>query len=67
MRQGSRLIARVEPELALERTGDRAADVRAGVQRWAGVLERHIARAPDQWSVFEPIWSRPTGGRNGKR
>lgn len=58
MRDGGRLIAQVEPELVLERTGDRDADVRRGVQRWAQVLERHISRAPDQWSVFEPVWER---------
>lgn len=57
-REGSRLIARVEPELELPRSGDREADVREGVRRWAQVLERHIAQAPDQWSVFEPVWER---------
>jgi KDO2-lipid IV(A) lauroyltransferase len=55
-REGGRLIAQVEPELVLPRSGDRAADVREGVRRWAAVLERHVARAPEQWSVFEPVW-----------
>jgi lauroyl/myristoyl acyltransferase len=43
----------------LKRTGDRDADVRDGMRRWAAVLERSIARAPDQWSVFEPVWPAP--------
>ncbi len=55
-REGARLVARIGPELVLRRTGDRDADVRDGVLRWAAVLERSIARAPDQWSVFEPVW-----------
>lgn len=67
LREGSRLIASMAPELVLERTGDRDEDVRRGVQRWAAVLEQQIARAPEQWSVFESIWSRPpTEGRIGK-
>lgn len=47
-----------EEELVLARTGDREADVREGVRRWAEVLEPHIAAAPEQWSVFEPVWRR---------
>jgi KDO2-lipid IV(A) lauroyltransferase len=58
LRDGEQLRAYAEPELALERTGDHDADVRAGVRRWAAVLERQVARAPEQWSVFEPVWSR---------
>lgn len=57
-REGGRLVARIEPELVLRRTGDRDADVRDGMTRWAAALEAAIARAPDQWSVFEPVWSR---------
>lgn len=57
-REGTRLVARIGPELVLRRTGDRDADVLDGVRRWAVVLERAIAHAPDQWSVFEPVWER---------
>ncbi|HEX9436792.1 MAG TPA: lysophospholipid acyltransferase family protein [Candidatus Limnocylindria bacterium] len=57
-REHGRLIARIEPEIELERTGDRDADVREGVRRWAAVLERHVARSPEQWSVFERVWDR---------
>lgn len=56
-REGGRLVATFEPPLELVSTGDRAADVRAGVAAWARVLERHIARTPDQWTVFERVWS----------
>lgn len=57
-RHGGRLVARVEPELEIPRTGDRDADIREGVRMWAEVLERHVARTPDEWSVFEAVWER---------
>lgn len=57
-REAGRLIARIEPELDLPRTGDRDADVREGVRRWAAVLEQHVARNPEQWSVFDHVWGR---------
>jgi KDO2-lipid IV(A) lauroyltransferase len=57
-REGNVLRAVFEPELELSRTGDRDADVREGVRRWAEVLEPHIRVAPEQWSVFEPVWRR---------
>jgi phosphatidylinositol dimannoside acyltransferase len=54
---GNTLRATFEPELELPRSGDRHADVREGVRRWARVLEKHIRSAPEQWSVFEPVWA----------
>lgn len=57
-RDGDVLRAVFEPAIELERTGDRDTDVREGVRRWAGVLERHIRQAPEQWSVFEAVWRR---------
>jgi lauroyl/myristoyl acyltransferase len=57
-REGKSLRAVFEPELDLPRTGDREADVRAGVRLWAEVLERQIRVAPELWSVFEPMWRR---------
>jgi len=57
-RDGNTLRAVFEPELQLQRTGDRDADVRDGVRRWAAVLEPHISVAPEQWTVFEPVWRR---------
>jgi KDO2-lipid IV(A) lauroyltransferase len=57
-REGNVLHAAFEPELELVRTGDRDADIRDGVRRWAAVLEPQIGVAPEQWSVFEPVWRR---------
>ena len=50
------LTASFEPPLEIPNTGDRVADVREGVQRFARVLERYVRRAPEQWTVFEDFW-----------
>jgi KDO2-lipid IV(A) lauroyltransferase len=55
-RENGRLTASFEPPLDLVSTGDRDADVRDGVRKWAQVLEKYVRRAPDQWTVFEPVW-----------
>ena len=57
LRIGNALIASFEPPLELRSTGDRHADVRAGVEQWARVLETYVGRYPEQWTVFEPVWS----------
>ena len=57
-RDGNVLRAVFEPALELPRTGDREGDLREGMRRWVPVLERHIRWAPEQWSVFEPVWRR---------
>ena len=57
-RDGQRILAQILPELELRRTGDRESDVRDGVAAFARLLEDHIRRAPEQWSVFEPFWER---------
>lgn len=56
VRDGGRLRAFIEPEIELVRTGYRDVDVREGVRRWGAVLEPWIRRAPEQWSVFEPMF-----------
>jgi KDO2-lipid IV(A) lauroyltransferase len=53
------LTATFEPPLDIPNTGDRDADVREGVQRFARVLERYVRRSPDQWTVFEDFWHGP--------
>ncbi|MBI2773028.1 MAG: lysophospholipid acyltransferase family protein [Chloroflexi bacterium] len=58
LREGGQLHAVMGPELDLVRTGDRDADLRDGVQRWAAILEQWVARAPEQWSVFDRVWDR---------
>jgi KDO2-lipid IV(A) lauroyltransferase len=55
-REQGKLTASFEPPLELRVTGDRDADVREGVRRWALVLERYVRRSPDQWTVFERFW-----------
>jgi lauroyl/myristoyl acyltransferase len=57
-REDGRMCAIFEPELVLQRTGDHEADLRAGVQQWAKLLEKHVRAAPEQWSVFEAFWRR---------
>ena len=57
-RDGRRVLAQILPELELRRSGDREADVREGVAAFARILEEHVRRAPEQWSVFEPFWER---------
>lgn len=55
-REKGLLFARIEKPLDLVSTGDRDADVRAGVRQFAEVLERYIRERPEQWTVFEPVW-----------
>ena len=57
LRLGRALVASFEPPLELRSTGDREADVRAGVAQWANVLESYVRRYPEQWTVFERVWS----------
>ncbi len=44
------------PHIALERTGDREADVQHNARRVLAVMERWIAETPDQWLMYHPIW-----------
>jgi KDO2-lipid IV(A) lauroyltransferase len=53
------LTASFEPPLEIPHTGDRDADVREGIQRFARVLERYVRRTPEQWTVFEDFWHGP--------
>ena len=57
-REKGLLFARIEEPLELVSTGDRDADVRAGVRRFAAILERYIKEHPEQWTVFEPVWGK---------
>jgi lauroyl/myristoyl acyltransferase len=59
LRIGRALVASFEPPLELRSTGDRQADVRAGLVQWAKVLETYVRRYPEQWTVFERVWSAP--------
>ncbi len=57
LHEGRTLVASFEPALELRSTGDRGADMRAGMLLWSAMLERYIRRAPAQWTVFERVWS----------
>ena len=57
LRDRGQLVASFEPRLPLVQTGERDRDVRDGVMRWARVLEEYVRRYPDQWTVFERVWS----------
>jgi lauroyl/myristoyl acyltransferase len=56
-RENGALHACIEPPLELANTGDHAADIREGVRRFAARLETYVRRYPEQWTVFEHIWS----------
>jgi lauroyl/myristoyl acyltransferase len=58
-------LIRVEPALELPNTGDREADVAAGMEIVVGVLERVISQHPEQWLVAKPVW--PLNGCNDAR
>jgi KDO2-lipid IV(A) lauroyltransferase len=55
--------ATIEPPLELPNTGDREADVAAGMEMVVDVLERYISRHPEQWLMAKPVW--PMDARNG--
>ncbi len=48
--------AYAEPAIELQHTGDFQADVRAGVEQVARVLEKWIGQHPEQWVMFHRIW-----------
>ena len=52
----NRSIVYIEPPIEFVRTNDPAADIQAGVQQIAAVLEKYIRQYPDQWLMFQKIW-----------
>lgn len=49
-------LVQVEPEIELPHTGDREADITAGMEMVVDAMERHISRHPEQWLVAVPVW-----------
>jgi KDO2-lipid IV(A) lauroyltransferase len=49
-------LVQIEPEIELARTGDREADVAAGMEMVVDAMERHISRHPEQWLVAAAVW-----------
>ena len=58
-RERGALVGRIEEPLEIPHTGDRDADVHEGVRRFAAILGGYLRRYPEQWTVFEPVWSAP--------
>jgi KDO2-lipid IV(A) lauroyltransferase len=59
-RKDSGYLAEVEEPIPLLDTGDRKADIRANLERWAALLERRIRAHPEEWVVFEDFWRKRT-------
>lgn len=49
-------LVQIEPPLDLPSTGDREADVAAGMEKVVEIMERYISRNPEQWLVAAPVW-----------
>lgn len=49
-------LIRLEPPVELPNTGDREADVAAGMKMVVAIMERYIAEHPEQWMVSVPVW-----------
>jgi lauroyl/myristoyl acyltransferase len=49
-------LVRVEPPLDLPHSGDKEADIMAGMEMVVEILERYISQHPDQWLVAGPVW-----------
>ncbi len=49
------------PLIELERTGDRATDVRHNARRLLSVMEQWISETPDQWLMYHPVWPTAKG------
>jgi len=47
----------IEEPFRVSKTQDEDADVEAAIQRFAGLLERHLQRDPSQWAVTEDFWT----------
>ncbi len=52
----NRCVARIEPPVEFETTGDLAKDTRAGVEKVARRMEDWLCHYPEQWMMFQPIW-----------
>jgi len=57
----NRLYVSVSPPVYLERTHNLRAALRAGMDAIVRMLEDGIRATPEQWIVFEPVWSNGAG------
>jgi len=49
-------VITIEPEAELERSDDLERDVGANMPSVLSILESYLARHPDQWVYFQPVW-----------
>jgi len=49
-------VGHIEPPIMPEPGGDLEDDLRRHTQRVAEVIEKYIARYPDQWCMLQPVW-----------
>jgi lauroyl/myristoyl acyltransferase len=61
-RIGRGLGITVDSGFKVAKTGNAEADLQAGIEMVAAVLERAISRLPDQWVMFQPVWPSEPGG-----
>lgn len=55
-KRGDQFRIDVEEPFRVATTEDADADIRAAVERFAGLLEQHLRRDPGQWAVLEDFW-----------
>lgn len=55
-KRGDQFRIDVEEPFRVAATEDAEADIRCAVERFAGLLERHLRRDPGQWAVLEDFW-----------
>lgn len=55
-KRGDQFRIDVEEPFRVAATEDADADIRQAVERFAGLLERHLRRDPGQWAVLEDYW-----------
>ncbi|GIW14078.1 MAG: hypothetical protein KatS3mg062_1540 [Tepidiforma sp.] len=55
-KRGDQFRIDVEEPFRVAATEDADRDIREAVERFAGLLERHLRRDPGQWAVLEDFW-----------
>ncbi|MEX2426240.1 MAG: hypothetical protein WD401_05685 [Thermomicrobiaceae bacterium] len=56
-REGDGFYMEVEEPFMVPKTDNVEADVQRGLERLVSVFERHLRAAPDQWVMFQRVWT----------